>query len=241
MSVTFSPPTLTGGTPEAQLKSMQNWLYQFTEQLQYTLNNLETSNSSEGSATEATVTAGKNSVSKATEAAQGEFDVLKSLIVKTSKTVKAKYDEITETLESEYLATSDFGEFSENNKMELVKSALGVAQYFTRLEEVSAKADSVETSFEKYRKETKAYIRTGYLEQLDTYGVAIGEEKVEIIDGVEAVTFNQFATLTSEELAFWQNGVKLGYFQGDSLYVNGAIRVGDWAIDTKIGFTIKHV
>lgn len=240
MSVTFAPPTLTGGTPEAQLKSMQNWLFQFTEQLQYTLNNLEASNSSEGGNIE---TAGQGATSKVTEAAQGEFDVLKSLIVKTSKTVKAKYDEITETLENEYLATSDFGEFSESNKMELVKSALGVTQNFSRIEEVSDKLDTVEVSFNSYVKKTNAYIRTGLLEHLDPprYGISIGEEKVETIDGVEVVTFNQFATLTSDELAFWQNGVKLGYFQGDSLYVNGAIRVGRWAIDTKSGFTIKYV
>ena len=35
--------------------------------------------------------------------------------------------------------------------------------------------------------------------------------------------------------------VELGYFKGDSLFVNGVIRVGRWAIDPSGGFTIKYV
>ena len=213
MSVTFSPPNITGDTPEAQLKAMQSWLFQFTEQLQYTLNNLDSSNFSEGGSKEIL---GTGSASTTSEAVQGEFDALKSIIIKTSNTVKSKYDEITETLESDYLATSDFGDFSENNKLTIVKSALGISQFYEKVEEVKGKLDSAGDALE-YIKETKAHIKTGYLEQLDAYGVSIGEEKVETKNGVEIVSFNQFATLTSEELAFWQNGVKLGYFKGDSL------------------------
>jgi hypothetical protein len=238
MAFTFTPPNITGATPEAQLKSMQSWLFQFGEQLQYAINNLDTSNFSQGGLEEI-------SGAKATLQAKGgnleEFDALKSLIIKTSDTVHSYFEEVTETLNSDYLAISDFGEYSESNKAEIVKNALGVTQNYSRIEEAFKKLDSVETSFNAYVIKTNAYIRTGYLEQLDTYGVAIGEEKTETIDGVEAVTFNQFATLTSEELAFWQNGVKLGYFKGDSLFVNGAIRIGRWAIDISGGFSIKYV
>lgn len=238
MTFTFNPPNITGNTPEAQLKSMQSWLFQFGEQLQYAINNLDTTNFSEGGLEEIS---GTRAASQSNGAAREEFDALKSLIIKTSDTVKSYYEEVTETLESDYLAISDFGEYSENNKSDIVKNALGITQNYKRIEEVSNKLDTVETSFETYKSTTNAYIRTGYLEQLDTYGVAIGEERVETIDGVEAVAFNQFATLTSEELAFWQNGVKLGYFKGDSLFVNGAVRIGRWAIDISGGFSIKYV
>lgn len=238
MGFTFTPPVITGSSPEAQLKSMQSWLYQFGEQLQYALNNLDTSNFSEGGFEEIS---GTKAASQSNNAVREEFDSLKSLIIKTADTVKTKYEEVTETLESDYLAISDFGQYSENNKADIVKNALGVTQYYTRVEEVSGKLDTVETSFDTYKRETNAYIRTGYLEQLDSYGVSIGEERTETIDGVEVVTFNQFATLTSEELAFWQNGVKLGYFKGDSLFINGIVRIGRWAIDPSNGFTIKYV
>ena len=237
MSITFSPPTITGATPEAQIKSLQSWLFQFSEQMQYALNNLDTSNFSNSGLEEIT---GSKDAAK-TNAVNEEFGVLKALIIKTSDTVKAHYEEVTETLESDYLAVSDFGEYSESNKQDIIKNALGITQYFSRVEDISKKLDSVEVSFDSFVKKTNAYIRTGYLEQLDTYGVSIGEEKVEIKDGKEIVTFNQFATLTSEELAFWQNGVKLGYFKGDSLFVNGTVRIGRWAIDSSGGFTIKYV
>lgn len=238
MAITFTPPNFSGTSPEEKLKSMQSWLFQFSEQIQYALNNLDTSNFSEGSLEKIT---SDNGAAQTSNKSNDEFDALRAIIIKTADTVKSSYKEITETLKSDYLAISDFGEYSENSKMDLVKSALGVTQNFSRIEEVSNKLDTVEVSFDTYIKTTNAYIRTGYLEQLDTYGVAIGEEKTEKIDGVETVVFNQFATLTAEELAFWQNGVKLGYFQGDSLFVNGAIRLGRWAIDTSSGFTIKYV
>ena len=238
MSVTFSPPVITGDTPEAQLKSMQSWLFQFSEQLQYTLNNLDTSNFSVGGLE---AISGTKDDSKTSSAVREEFDSLKSLIIKTADTVDSYYEEITETLEMDYLAVSDFGTYSESANAEIVKNALGVTQYYERVEEVAANAETTDTSFNNYKRETQAYIRTGYIEQLDRYGVAIGEERKEQIDEVEATTFNLFATLTSDELAFWQNGVKLGYFKGDSLFVNGAVRIGRWAIDPSNGLTIKYV
>ena len=209
MAFTFNPPNITGNTPEAQLKSMQSWLYQFGEQLQYAINNLDTTNFSEGGLEEIS---GTRSASQSNGAVREEFNALKSLIIKTSNTVNSYYEEVTETLKSDYLAISDFGEYSENNKADIVKSALGITQNYSRIEEISNKLDTVETSFDTYVRKTNAYIRTGYLEQLDTYGIEIGEEREETIDGVETVAFNRFATWTSEELAFWENGVKLGYF-----------------------------
>ena len=227
MTFTFNPPNITGNTPEAQLKSMQSWLFQFGEQLQYAINNLDTANFSEGGIEEIS---GKISKAQSNGVAGEEFGALKALIIKTSDTVNSYYEEVTETLNSDYLAISDFGEYSETNKSEIVKNALGITQYYSRVEEIS-----------DYVKNTKAYIRTGYLEQLDTYGVSIGEESTEIIDGEECIAFNQFATLTSEELAFWQNGVKLGYFKGDGLFVRGNVYIGRWVIDVSSGFGIKYI
>ena len=238
MSVTFSPPVITGDSPEAQLKSMQSWLFQFSEQLQYALNNLDTSNFSEGGLKEIS---GSNESSKTNEKVQSEFESLKAIIIKTSDTVKAHYEEITEKLESDYIAVSDFGEYSESSKAEIFKSASGITQSYERIEEVKNNVNAVDVSFQSYVKATNAYIRTGYLEQFDTYGIAIGEERVETANGEEIITFDQYATLTSEELAFWQHGVKRGYFKGDSLFVEGSIRLGRWSIDSSNGFTIKYV
>lgn len=238
MGFNFTPPNITGNTAEAQLKSMQSWLHQFGEQLQYAINNLDTSNFSSGGLEEIS---GTRAASQSNGEVREEFDALKALIIKTSDTVESYYEEVSETLESDYLAISDFGEYSENNKVDIVKNALGVTQNYSRIEEVSRKLDTVETSFNTYVSKTNAYIRTGWLEQLQTYGVAIGEEKFETVNGEERLSFNQFATLTAEELSFWQNGVKLGYFKGDSLFVNGAIRIDRWAIDISGGFSIKYV
>lgn len=239
MAVTFSPPIIAGNSTEAQLKAIQSWMYQFTEQVQYALNNLDISNFSKGGLEEIV---SSTEASKSNEKAQSEFNSLKALIIKTSDTVKASYDEITERLESEYVASSDFGTYTEKATAEINETASGITQNYTRIEEVANALETIEVSFQTYVKKTNSYIRTGYLEQLDTYGVAIGEERTEYDeDGNEYISFNQFATLTSEELSFWQNGVKLGYFKGDSLFVNGCVRIGQWIIDPSNGLSIKYV
>ena len=241
MSVAITPPTLSGGTAEEQLKSMQSWMLQLSEQLQYALNNLDSSNFSDAGIEQITKANGTSNDSSDSSDIRGQVGVLKALIIKTSNTVKTHYDEIIETLESDYLATSDFGDYSETAKATTVKNALGVTQYFDRTEEVEKRLGTVETDFNNYVKDTKAYIRTGYIEQLDAYGIEIGEDTTETIDGIEATIFNYFATFTSKELAFWQNGVRVGYFKGNSLYVRDDIRIGEWSISRDDGFTIKYV
>ena len=44
MPVTFTTPTITGRNAEEKLQALESWLFQFTEQIQYTLNNLDSSN-----------------------------------------------------------------------------------------------------------------------------------------------------------------------------------------------------
>ena len=241
MSVAITPPAISGGTPEEQLKSMQSWMLQLSEQLQYALNNLDSSNFSESGIEQITKATETSKTSSASSDISGQVGALKALIIKTSDTVKAHYDEITETLESDYLATSDFGEYSETAKATTVKNALGVTQYFERTEEIEKRLSTVEVDFNIYVKDTKSYIRTGYIEQLGAYGIEIGEDTIETIDGQEATIFNYFATFTSNELAFWQNGYKVGSFKGNSLFVNGDIRIGKWSISQVDGFAIKYV
>ena len=239
MSVTFNPPIIAGTSTEEKLQSIQSWLFQFSGQLQYTLNNLDTSNFSEKGIAEVANVSSNNSYQ---EEAQDEFKSLRALIVKTADTIQASYEELSASLSSDYVAASEFGTYTKNALNEITANADGITQNFTSFEELVAGVNNVSTSFETYVKETNAYIKTGYIEQLDAYGVAIGEERTDRDqDGNEIVAFNQFATLTTDELAFWTNGVKLGYFKGDALFVNGSIRIGAWNIDPSDGFSIKYV
>lgn len=239
MSITFTMPTITGRTTEEKLQSIQSWLFQFTGQMQYALNNLDTSNFIDGSVSSSAQT--DDIVAKAQKVSQ-EFEALRSLVVKTAKTIQSSYDELSKTLNSNYVANSVFGDYVEQATNTIALNADGVTQNYTRFEELSKGLSAVETSFETYVKNTNAYIRTGYLEQMDAYGVAIGEERLDVDEqGNEYIYFDQFAILTSDELSFWSSGVKLGYFKGDALFVNGAIRVGSWNIDPTDGLAIKYV
>ena len=240
MAVNFTVPTITGNTTDEKLRSLHSWLFQFTEQMQYAINNLDTSNFAPTTITK--IVKAESTASSSSQNTTAEFEALRSLVKKTADTVQASYDELSKTLKSNYVATSVFGKYVEEATNNIALNADGITQNFKRYEEASKSLSSVETSFNKYVKETNAYIRTGYLDQLDAYGVAIGEERVEYDENNnEYVYFDQFATLTSDELSFWASGVKLGYFKGDSLVVNGAIRIGAWSIDPSGGLAIKYV
>ena len=228
MSVTFSPPVITGNSTEEKLQAVQSWLFQFTGQLQHAINNLDTSNFSQQGLSE--VLTGTKDVPSVSEVSD-EFKNLRALIIKTADTVQASYDELSATLKTDYVASSEFGSYKLEASNAFSITADGTTQNFTRFEEVASLISNV-----------SSYIKTGYLEQLDAYGVAIGEERLLTdVDGNEYEYFDQFATLTSDELAFWTGGVKIGYFKGDSLFVNGSIRVGSWNIEPSDGLSIKYV
>lgn len=239
MSVTFNPPIIAGTSTEEKLQSIQSWLFQFSGQLQYTLNNLDTSNFSEKGIAEVAKVSSDNS--NKTEV-QDEFKSLRALIVKTADTIQASYDELSATLSSDYVAASEFGTYTKSALNEITANADGITQNFTSFEELVAGVNNVSTSFETYVSSTNAYIKTGKISDELGYGVAIGEERKDYDqEGNEIVSFNKFATLTSDELAFWELGVKIGYFKGNSLYVTGSLQLGNWNFDPSDGLSIKYV
>ena len=93
--------------------------------------------------------------------------------------------------------------------------------------------------------ETKGYIRSGQLNDLDSpiplYGVEVGQTTT--VDGAEV--FNKYARFTADRLSFYNSsGYEIAYISGFKLYITdaeftGAVTFGAFCLDTKRGFNLK--
>ena len=243
MPFTIERPKFSGSLGE-QVGQLKSWLFRLVDELEHQANHVGFEN-----LTEDAVKMLGNRIFKDQKAEMSsQFDALKSIIVKTGNIAQAHYEEINKNLNANYVTVSEFGTYKEDATQRIKANAEGITQNFERIEEVSTSLTTVETDFRSYRKETSAYIKTGWLydELIDgvsvpRYGLAVGENIVQYDDQGNEIyrSENKLATFTPQKQSFWQNNVEIGYFSGNMLYCSGGIRIGDWTITNTYGLTIR--
>lgn len=222
---------------------LRDYLYQMHEGLSVAMSTLDESNFDEKTAA-ALVKAGDSASSqKLTE--QGQ--TLKSLIIKTAKTVEVEMDRLETELKTSYLALSDFGEFQQALSQQITATAEGVVQSFANSETITALETGL-TAFEKYESETNQYIKTGLLyyetvggARVPRYGVAVGEISTEVSADGEVLLSRggMVSTFTSDKLSFWNMGAEVAYLQSAKLYVRNAEITDSMAIGKYI-FSVQE-
>lgn len=249
MSVDIRLPNITGATEKEKVSQISRYLYQLTEQLNFALNTVETEISKVSSSLPDAETGGSSPVSDE-EKALDNFNEIKSLIIKSADIVNAYYTEINERLTGEYVASSDFGEFTENTIHDIIKNNEYVSSSFSSVQTLKSNLDELydengEFSMEKV---TNGRIKAGELytgeDGFPVYGVEIGQKKVQ--DGVEI--YNKFAQFTSDKLAFFNDGAEepFGYISYGKLYIQKAeirdtLILGKYQIDTVNGLAFKWI
>lgn len=249
MAFNFNVPVSAGGTTEAQVAQLRNTLFQLTEALRYSLNNLEAENFSErGLQALSAAVGGKPEEGNESGSTGSQYQSLKALVIKTADMIEQNIETLSKELHANYVAQSEFGEYIENARAQFTATADSITQHYNRITELNADLEQVSADFESYKQNTEAYIKTGYLfdELVDgvsraVYGLAIGEKQTTVIDGEESTTFNNLATFTANKLTFWLGGTEIGYFTGNALYVTGGITLGNWTIDPSYGLSIKYL
>ena len=250
MSVDLMLPRITGVTPEQQLMQIRSYLYQFSEQLRYALNNLGMENfSEEGKNTLSQVISG--TISGMTPEQQNQYRELKALIIKTAHTVESFSEEISAKLKHEYVAQSEYGTFREWAEAQFKATAENITQYYERTSEIQSDLEEAEKLFTSYIADTSAYIRTGLLYENDAgipiYGVEIGQKTTQIVDGQEVVVMSDLISrFTSDRLSFDQGEAEVADSSNQRLYitdaeVTGSLTIGDWFISTTNGFTLRYI
>lgn len=239
MVVLPTPPMLQGNQTQ-QLQDVRHYLFRLVEQLNGSLNNLTEENFSPGTAQALTGAAGRNDDYQQTQAD------LKSLIIKNANEVRQTIEMLTTTLESEYLAISDFGTFREDMENTITATAAGLEQRINTRSEV---VDSFITA-------TNGYIRqgvVGYDGATPIIGIAIGQD-IRVTGAKQTVGGKEYETIdtsqnmsvwTTTKLSFYVNGSEVAYFANDALYVTGihtgTVTFPNWVIDDGNGLSFRWI
>ena len=238
MSINLRLPNITGATPEEQIRQINTFLYQTIDQLNYVIGTMEKSSESIVEQIKDT-----SSATDTPEKAQATFNSIKALIIKSADIVATYGDVITERLEGEYVAVSDFGEYQQATSLDITKTSNSINQLYQNVQKLTSDVEGFNSTLIK----VTANVDSGHIyddsDGVPRYGFSVGE-RVEI-DGVE--TFNAFARFTSDRLSFFdQNGIEVAYISNYKLYITnveilGNLKLGGYLYDTSNGIAHKWV
>ena len=241
MSIDIRLPNITGKTEKEQISQMRSYLYQFAEQLQWALKNIESGSTANAITVQ---NSGSSSSAPAKIDPVATFNNIKALIIKSADIVNAYYDEINTRLEGIYVAQSDFGTYAEQTSSTIQANSTAIEQNYTNLRQIIS-----EINVRVNEIAANAYIRSGllgYFEDGDNegapfYGIEVGQTIQQ--DGVQ--TFNKFARFTADRLSFYDaNDVEVAYVSDYKLVitnaeVKGNLKLGGFVLDTSIGLALK--
>ena len=216
-----NPPTLT--TDERRnMEMLYQYLTRVSDQLNQSLSAIGTEATLTEEAKRTALTGGGNAESTEAED-QKAYNTLRSMIIKSAKIVKTEMDELRTTLQSDYVAQSEFGTYQETVTNAISASAQGIRQEFQTT--TSAIADDLEDysgEMNSYIQKNSQYIFIGIVDKVhQTAGIAIG-------DGVtgydsqgnpELADNNKSVTLTANKLSFWEEATEVAWISGRKLYI----------------------
>lgn len=250
MSYLESPPNLTG-TAEQQLVQMRSYLYRLSEALSVALN--QVSGNGTGGTQEQTAA---GSGAAADDGGSG-FVTLRELIVKTAEIVTVAREEITRTLESSYVAQSEFGTYQSRIETTLTATAEQLGAVFESVETINGELPAIRTS--------TGYIKAGFIAESaeeKLVGIAIGqtvetdaseqytdEETGIVYEKVNLGSTQNCAFYTAQGLYFYVNGSQAAYLTNRRMHIvdgeiDNTLTFGNnkWLINHAYsGFSIKWI
>ena len=237
MSFNFRLPNLTATTAEGKLVQMHSFLYQTIEQLNWALNTIETGG---GSGNAGSQSAAWASQEEGKDAATS-FNEIKALIIKSADIVNAYYEKINAQLKGEYVAQSDFGDYSEKTNNSIEANSKAILQNYDNLQEITGTVEEIQEASIR----ASAYIKSGLLgygqDGAPVYGLEIGQENA--IDGQKV--FDKFARFTADRLSFYDaNDIEVAYISDYKLVitnaeVKGNLKIGGFVLDTSNGLALR--
>lgn len=241
----FRKPNITAPTTEGQLSQIKQYLYQFTDKLNYALNDIDgkinTSNNSI-SIDEKNAAGGNMSNDKA----QSTFLAVKDLIIKSADIVNAYYEMIEKRLSGEYVAVSDFGTYKETTDNALQITSENTMQNYNSIQEIYDQTGNLS----ELRKDG-FYMRTGWLYDDESTGNKVGGIELGQISDDGTDTRKSIARFTTDELAFYDgdgtdDSNKIAWFSKYKMNiraarVEGNFELGKYVLDTSNGLAFRWI
>lgn len=205
-------PNITAPDEEGQLRQVKSYLYQLVQQLNYALANISTGTTAAETAMLQAMTAqGGNGGSN--------FNQIKTLIIKSADIIDAYYDVIEKKLEGKYVASSDFGTYTETTAQQLQANSTSIDSMYANIQTIT---DELGEAVSQQLK-IDAHIKTGLLYYDDNgvpvYGLEIGQNNT--VDGIEV--FKKFARISANKMAFYDmNDTEVAYISDLTLHITNA-------------------
>lgn len=250
-------PPILQGTERQQLMQLRQYLYQISRDLNVSMTNLTAENFAVGSPAQKVLSG--EATNEQTQNLKQQISALKSLIIKNADFVQHEMDRIEAELESNYVAVSEFGTFTENIQAQITATAENVSQVIDYQATITDDLASIGNEFDAYVIETNGYIRQGiigYEDAVPVIGIAIGQD-VQVTGTTETVNGKEYSVIdtssnmsvwTPGKLSFYIHGAEVAYFSNGALYVDvifvrSRIIGGsdEWEISFDEGFTIKWI
>lgn len=229
MNIDLRFPNINATTPEGQMSQMQSYMHQLVQQLNWALNSLDEAVA--GNTSSVVISKPKEALTP--EEAVNTFNSIKSLIIKSADIVKAYEETIKTNFDGEYLAVSEFGEYSEKTSAAIEENSKGLTAVYTNVQTIGEDV-----------KNTNAYIKRGLLGYDENgnavYGIAVGETD-------EHGAYKKYAWFTANKLSFFDNnGYEVAYISSNKLYIRdavflGTVQFGGYKADTSDGLAFTWI
>ena len=219
-------PSMEGMSESQQLSQLKSYMYQLVEQLNWALSTVQQPSVDKADQ--------QGSSAGGVKLSESNFNEIKSLIVKSADVAHAVYDQISTTLDGEYVSISDFGKYEEETSQSITANDKSIEQILRDIQQITSSVAEIESTIIA----TNAYIKSGLLyygeDGSAVYGLEVGQTNT--IDGEDV--FDKFARFTSDRLSFYdRNDVEVAYISDYKLFitsaqVTGTLRLGDFAVET---------
>lgn len=245
----MQPPALQGNE-QAQLTQIYRYLFRLSEQLNAAAVSLDSQASKASEAIAKAV-----GIDPAATAKEGNsFTPLIALVVKTADIVHAQMDKIVTKLAAQYVAKSEWGDYTEEISREIEETARNTIESFIYDAKLESLTPEEVNAFDTH---LEGFIARGIIGFEDDgitpiIGIAIGRnllKRKETMNGqiYELIDTDQnLATYTADKLSFWINGVEVAYLSNAELVITRAIIsdsivLGDWeiAVNASDGMTVQ--
>lgn len=248
--ITIRLPNITATTEKGQLEQIRSYLFQFAEQLNWALGNIDSKAAEATQKIETTI-----QQRDAVQQAQATFAEVKSLIIKSADIVNAYYEEISRRLEGQYVAQSEFGTYTQETAATLEANAEGISLLFDNQQSIQTDVDSIQGALQTDSEGTtiigsEAWCKIGVLGYEDSgfpvYGMEIGQVNT---DNGET-SYKRFAQYRSDGVhLFDQNGIEVATISDYTLRITNAVinnaeitsslKLGGYTISTDNGLAFK--
>lgn len=225
-----NPPSLSSDD-RRNMEMLYQYLTRVSDQLNQSLITIGTEATLTEEAKRAAQAAGQ---AESAETEDGKtYNALRSMIIKSAKIVRSEMDELRTTLQSDYVAQSEFGTYQQAVTNAITASADGIRQDFTTYTQTITNDMG---DYNEYIRKNSQYIFIGIVDKLNNKaGIAIGDGVTGYDEHGDPVLADdrKSVTLTAEELGFWEQSTKVAWISGRKLYITecevlNRLRIGNF-------------